>query len=72
MNQDGEQLIIEIELQIKRFFNKNNYKKKNKIIKKNQRIKMIKDKKSRWATIYKNYPQVVMTEKDVWLPAEDT
>jgi hypothetical protein len=35
-------------------------------------IKMIKDKKSRWATIYKNYPQVVMTEKDVWLPAEDT
>ena len=31
MNQDGEQLIIEIELQIKRFFNKNNYKKKNKI-----------------------------------------
>lgn len=34
-------------------------------------IKLIKSKKSRWATVFKNYPQVVMTEKDCWLPAED-
>ena len=41
MNQDGEQLTIEIELQIKRFFSKNNNKKKNK---RNQRFKKIKGK----------------------------
>lgn len=35
-------------------------------------IKKIKMKKSRWATVFKNYPQVIMTEKDVWLPSEDT
>jgi len=34
-------------------------------------IKLIKSKKSRWATVFKNYPQVVMTEKDIWLPAEE-
>ena len=42
MNQDGEQLTIEIELQIKKFCNKNNYKKKIQRIKKNQMIKKIK------------------------------
>ena len=34
-------------------------------------FKKIKSKKSRWATIFKMYPQVVMTEKDLWLPAMD-
>ena len=33
-------------------------------------IKMIKDKKSRWCTVFKNYPQVIMTDKDIWLPSE--
>ena len=33
-------------------------------------IKMIKDKKSRHATVFKNYPQVIMTDRDIWLPAE--
>lgn len=30
-------------------------------------MKKIKNLKSRWATIYKNYPQIAMTEKDIWL-----
>ena len=29
----------------------------------------IKRKKSRWCTVFKNYPQVVMTESDIWLPS---
>jgi hypothetical protein len=33
-------------------------------------IKMIKKMKTRWCCIYKNYPQVVMTEKDIWLLAD--
>lgn len=31
----------------------------------------IKGLKSRWATIFKNYPNVCMTEKDIWLLCED-
>jgi len=34
-------------------------------------MKEIKDSKSRWATIFRNYPNVIMTEKDIWLPAND-
>ena len=34
-------------------------------------IKKIKDTKSRWATIYKNYPQICLTEKDIWLLSND-
>lgn len=34
-------------------------------------IKLIKKTKSRWATIYKNYPQICMTEKNIWLPNDD-
>ena len=34
-------------------------------------IKAIKKTKSRWATIYKNYPQICMTEKNIWLPNDD-
>jgi len=34
-------------------------------------IKKIKDQKSRWATIYKNYPNVIMTESNIWLPSEE-
>lgn len=34
-------------------------------------VKKIKDLKSRWATIFKNYPNVIMTEKDIWLSAND-
>jgi hypothetical protein len=34
-------------------------------------MKKIKDLKSRWATIFKNYPNVCMTEKDIWLSAND-
>lgn len=34
-------------------------------------FKKIKGKKSRWATVFKMYPQVIMTEKDLWLPAMD-
>jgi hypothetical protein len=34
-------------------------------------IKKIKDLKSRWATVFKNYPNVCMTEKDIWLSAND-
>jgi hypothetical protein len=33
--------------------------------------KKIKGLKSRWATIFKNYPTVIMTEKDIWLSADD-
>jgi hypothetical protein len=33
-------------------------------------IKMIKKMKTRWCCIYKNYPQVVMTEKDIWILAD--
>lgn len=31
----------------------------------------IKKIKSRWATIFKNYPNVCMTEKDIWLLSND-
>jgi hypothetical protein len=31
----------------------------------------IKKLKTRWATIFKNYPQIAMTEKDIWILAED-
>jgi hypothetical protein len=34
-------------------------------------FKKIKSKKSRWCTIFKNYPQVIMSEKDMWLPSMD-
>ena len=34
-------------------------------------MKEIKDSKSRWATVFRNYPNVIMTEKDIWLPAND-
>ena len=34
-------------------------------------MKKIKGLKSRWATIFKNYPNVCMTEKEIWLLAED-
>jgi hypothetical protein len=34
-------------------------------------LKKIKGLKSRWATIFKNYPNVIMTEKDIWLSAND-
>jgi len=34
-------------------------------------IGRIKKCKSRWATIFKNYPNVVMCDKEIWLPAED-
>lgn len=30
-------------------------------------IKMVKRMKSRWCCIFKNYPQIAMTEKDIWL-----
>jgi len=30
-------------------------------------IKKIKNSKSRWATIFKNYPQICMTERDIFL-----
>ena len=33
-------------------------------------IKYIKSLKSRWATLCKHYPNVVFTEKDIWLPSE--
>jgi len=31
----------------------------------------IKKMKSRWATIFKNYPQIAMTNRDIWILAED-
>ena len=31
----------------------------------------IKKLKSRWATIFKNYPQIAMTEKDIWILADE-
>lgn len=34
-------------------------------------IKKIKKMKSRWATIYKNYPQIAMTEKNIYILADD-
>jgi len=34
-------------------------------------MKEIKDSKSRWATVFRNYPNVIMTEKDIWLPAHE-
>jgi hypothetical protein len=34
-------------------------------------LKKIKGLKSRWATIFKNYPNVIMCEKDIWLSAND-
>lgn len=33
-------------------------------------IKYVKSLKSRWATLCKHYPNVIFTEKDIWLPAE--
>lgn len=33
-------------------------------------IKYIKSLKSRWACLAKNYPNVLFTEKDIWLPSE--
>jgi hypothetical protein len=33
--------------------------------------KKIKGLKSRWATIFKNYPNVIMCEKDIWLSSID-
>lgn len=37
------------------------------------KLDMIKAKKSksRWATIFKNYPQVMMTENEMWLLSQD-
>jgi len=35
-------------------------------------MKQIKDSKSRWACIHRGYPNVIMTEKDVWLPSCDS
>jgi len=34
-------------------------------------MKKIKDSKSRWACIFRNYPNVVMTDKDIWLPSAE-
>jgi ABC-type dipeptide/oligopeptide/nickel transport system ATPase component len=34
-------------------------------------MKKIKKMKSRWATIYKNYPQIAMTEQDIWILADE-
>jgi hypothetical protein len=34
-------------------------------------IKILKKSKSRWATIYKNYPQVAMTERLIFKVGED-
>jgi energy-coupling factor transporter ATP-binding protein EcfA2 len=34
-------------------------------------IDKIKKTKSRWATIFKNYPQIVMTQKNIYLMSED-
>ena len=34
-------------------------------------ISKIKKLKSRWATVFKNYPQIAMTEKDIWVLADD-
>jgi Tfp pilus assembly ATPase PilU len=36
-----------------------------------RQLKKIKGLKSRWATIFKNYPNVIMCEKDIWLSAND-
>lgn len=37
----------------------------------NHEIKAIKKLKSRWCCIFKNYPQLAMTERNLWLLAED-
>ncbi len=37
----------------------------------NNEIKAIKKLKSRWCCIFKNYPQLAMTERNLWLLAED-
>jgi hypothetical protein len=34
-------------------------------------ISKIKKLKTRWCCVYKNYPQIVMTERDIWILAED-
>lgn len=34
-------------------------------------ISKIKKSKSRFATVFKNYPQIAMTEKNIWVLAED-
>jgi energy-coupling factor transporter ATP-binding protein EcfA2 len=37
----------------------------------NKEIKAIKKLKSRWCCIFKNYPQLAMTERNLWLLADD-
>lgn len=37
----------------------------------NNEIKAIKRLKTRWCCIFKNYPQLAMTERNLWLLAED-
>jgi predicted AAA+ superfamily ATPase len=34
-------------------------------------IMKAKNCKSRWVCIFKNYPQIIMTERDMWMPASD-
>lgn len=34
-------------------------------------VSKIKKLKTRWATIFKNYPQIAMSEKDMWILADD-
>ena len=34
-------------------------------------LRKIKATKSRWCTYFKNYPPVIMTESDMWLPSND-
>lgn len=34
-------------------------------------IKKIKDSRSRWAVIFRNYPNVIMTEREMWLSSND-
>jgi predicted AAA+ superfamily ATPase len=34
-------------------------------------ISKAKKCKSRWVCVFKNYPQIIMTEKDIWMPAMD-
>jgi len=37
----------------------------------NKEIKAIKKLKTRWCCIFKNYPQLAMTERNLWLLADD-
>lgn len=34
-------------------------------------INKAKKSKSRWVCIFKNYPQIIMTERDMWMPSTD-